>query len=164
MRDALGEIESLQLLQVEPFASLATLPAGSVPRLLLNRELVGPFKHSRGRPTDVAMTGDLVESVTELARGAGWAGELRTLCEQESSGEGGTGGSTPASSMDGHPPVSAPELHPPGMPHPPAVPHPPITTQELHPPVPEALVVAFRGLSLDERGSRRKGEERGDGE
>jgi hypothetical protein len=78
-------------LQVEPFASLATLPSGSVPRILLNRELVGPFKHrGRGRPTDVAVTGDLVESVMTLARGAGWERELCHLCgyEEERGEEG----------------------------------------------------------------------------
>ena len=65
--------------QVEPFASLATLPGVSVPRLLLNRELVGPFKHRQKRPTDVARTGELVESVEELVRSAGWEGDLRKL-------------------------------------------------------------------------------------
>lgn len=82
-------------LQVEPFASLVTLSSGSVPRLLLNRELVGPFKHrGRGRPTDVAVTGDLVESVMGLARGAGWEGELRELCgfKEEVKEEGGVSG------------------------------------------------------------------------
>lgn len=81
--------------QVEPFASLVTLPAGSVPRLLLNRELVGPFKQrGRGRTTDVAVTGDLVESVMSLARGAGWEEELRQLCgygEEEEEGGGKEG-------------------------------------------------------------------------
>lgn len=50
-----------------------------MPRLLLNRELVGPFKQRHKRATDLAMTGDLVESVEELVRAAGWEGELRAL-------------------------------------------------------------------------------------
>jgi len=71
---------------VEPFASLVTLPRLRVPRLLLNRELVGPFKHRLKRRTDVAVTGDLVVSVKELARLAGWECELRALQEAAESG------------------------------------------------------------------------------
>ncbi len=82
---------SMTVFQVEPFASLATLPGISVPRLLLNRELVGPFKHRRKRPTDVARTGELVESVEGLVRSAGWEGNLRRLqgCDAEGEEEGG---------------------------------------------------------------------------
>ena len=65
--------------QVEPFASLAALPRFSVPRVLINRELVGPFKHRRKRATDLAMTGDLVECVSDLAAMAGWEKELEVL-------------------------------------------------------------------------------------
>lgn len=76
--------------QVEPFASLATLSSASVPRLLLNRELVGPFKHRQKRPTDVARTGELGESLEELVRSAGWEKDLRVLQGkgQEEKGEG----------------------------------------------------------------------------
>ncbi len=66
-------------LQVEPFASLCTLLRFDVPRLLVNRELVGPFRHGRKRVTDVALTGDLVESVREIAAQAGWTAELQHL-------------------------------------------------------------------------------------
>ena len=62
---------------MEPFASLATLPGVHVPRLLLNREVVGPFKHRHKRPTDVTMIGDLVESIVELTEVAGWGAVLR---------------------------------------------------------------------------------------
>ena len=69
----------LFLFQVEPFASLVTLSGFSVPRLLLNREPVGPFKHRHKRPTDVARTGELVEGVEQLVRSAGWEEDLRRL-------------------------------------------------------------------------------------
>ena len=65
--------------QVEPFASLAALPRFNVPRVLINRELVGPFKHHRKRRTDLAVTGDLVESVWKLATMAGWREDLERL-------------------------------------------------------------------------------------
>ena len=64
---------------MEPFASLLMLPHCTVPRLLVNREPVGPFKHCKGRTTDVAVTGDLVEGVRGLAREAGWGKELEAL-------------------------------------------------------------------------------------
>ena len=71
-------------MQVEPFASLTSLPHLNVPRLLINREVVGPFRHRRKRSTDVAMTGrDLVECVSELAGIAGWTKELETLVKGE---------------------------------------------------------------------------------
>ena len=47
--------------------------------MLINRELVGPFKHRQKRSTDVAMSGDLVECVSELATMAGWGKELEAL-------------------------------------------------------------------------------------
>ena len=69
--------------QVEPFASLVSLPHLNVPRMLINREVVGPFRHRRKRSTDVAMTGDLVECVSQLADIAGWTKELETLVKGE---------------------------------------------------------------------------------
>ena len=80
-------------LQVEPFASLAALPRFNVPRVLINREVVGPFKHQRKRPTDVAVTEDLVQSVKSLAEQAGWLQELEELISTgEKGGRGGRGG------------------------------------------------------------------------
>ncbi len=72
---------------MEPFASLCTLPRFDVPRLLINRELVGPFKHGRKRITDVALTGDLVDTVTEVAAQAGWVAELQHLTVSGNPGE-----------------------------------------------------------------------------
>lgn len=69
-------------MQVEPFASLATLSRHTVPRVLLNREVVGPFQPRRCRPTDVAVIGDLVESVRVSVEGAGWSGELEEIMER----------------------------------------------------------------------------------
>ena len=71
------------IIQVEPFASLASLPHLNIPRLLLNRELVGPFRHRRKRSTDVALTGDLEECVRELAEISEWTRDLETLVKGE---------------------------------------------------------------------------------
>ena len=65
--------------QVEPFASLVSLTRRGVPRLLLNRELVGPFKSRRRQQEDFSLTGDLVTSVKEVSQFAGWLKELEEL-------------------------------------------------------------------------------------
>lgn len=65
-------------LEVEPFASLAGAVRPSVPRLLLNRDLVGPFLW-QPRARDVALQGDLVEGVRTLVRLLGWGEELERI-------------------------------------------------------------------------------------
>lgn len=64
---------------MEPFASLATLTKFNVPRVLINREVVGLFKHQSRRVGDLVVTGDLVEQVRQLAKLAGWQNELEDL-------------------------------------------------------------------------------------
>lgn len=66
-------------LEVEPFASLAGAVRGSVPRLLINRDLVGPFAWGSPRHNDVAELGDVVSGVSRLADAVGWAEELKAL-------------------------------------------------------------------------------------
>ena len=56
-----------------------------MPRLLLNRELVGPFKSRRKKQEDFALTGDLVTSVKEISQLAGWQEELEELSSSTSS-------------------------------------------------------------------------------
>ena len=70
---------------MEPFASLVTLSGHSVPRLLLNRELVGPFQLRRRRSTDVAVCRDVEESVRQLAQGAGWEHSLNNIHKEVTS-------------------------------------------------------------------------------
>ncbi|KAK5874406.1 hypothetical protein PBY51_019350 [Eleginops maclovinus] len=65
-------------LEVEPFASLAGAVRPSVPRLLINRDLVGPFAWRR-RPHDVAQLGDVVSGVQALVQALGWTQELDAL-------------------------------------------------------------------------------------
>ncbi|TKS70335.1 NAD-dependent protein deacetylase sirtuin-3, mitochondrial [Collichthys lucidus] len=65
-------------LEVEPFASLAGAVRGSVPRLLINRDLVGPFAWRR-RPQDVVQLGDVVSGVQALVDALGWTQELDAL-------------------------------------------------------------------------------------
>ncbi|KAG7276848.1 hypothetical protein CRUP_007985 [Coryphaenoides rupestris] len=69
-------------LEVEPFASLAAAVRSSVPRLLINRDLVGPFAWATPRPSDVAQLGDVVSGVGTLAHAIGWTQELDALMAQ----------------------------------------------------------------------------------
>ncbi|XP_039984014.1 NAD-dependent protein deacetylase sirtuin-3, mitochondrial isoform X2 [Xiphias gladius] len=65
-------------LEVEPFASLAGAVRSSVPRLLINRDSVGPFAWSR-RPHDVVQLGDVVGGARALVDALGWNRELDAL-------------------------------------------------------------------------------------
>ncbi|XP_044115796.1 NAD-dependent protein deacetylase sirtuin-3, mitochondrial isoform X3 [Neovison vison] len=67
---------------VEPFASLSEAVRSSVPRLLINRDLVGPFAW-RPRGTDVVQLGDVVQGVERLVELLGWTEELQELVQQE---------------------------------------------------------------------------------
>ncbi|XP_056877703.1 NAD-dependent protein deacetylase sirtuin-3, mitochondrial isoform X1 [Takifugu flavidus] len=64
--------------EVEPFASLAGAVRSSVPRLLINRDLVGPFAWRR-RPGDVVQLGDVVSGTQELVDAIGWRQEIDVL-------------------------------------------------------------------------------------
>ncbi|KAL5499898.1 hypothetical protein EMCRGX_G011366 [Ephydatia muelleri] len=66
-------------LEVEPFAGLVSLVSSNTPRVLVNREVVWPFNSSSKRPNDMAMTGDLLESVSYLVKEAGWTKDLEQL-------------------------------------------------------------------------------------
>ncbi|XP_032368249.1 NAD-dependent protein deacetylase sirtuin-3, mitochondrial [Etheostoma spectabile] len=65
-------------LEVEPFASLVGAVRGSVPRLLINRDLVGPFAWRR-RCHDTVQLGDVVSGVQALVEALGWTRELNAL-------------------------------------------------------------------------------------
>ncbi|NXX48704.1 SIR3 deacetylase, partial [Tricholaema leucomelas] len=69
-------------LEVEPFASLAGAVRSSVPRVLINRDLVGPFAWYQ-RHNDVAQLGDVVSGVEKLVELLGWTEELQTLIQKE---------------------------------------------------------------------------------
>ncbi|NXF89613.1 SIR3 deacetylase, partial [Eubucco bourcierii] len=69
-------------LEVEPFASLAGAVRSSVPRVLINRDLVGPFAQYQ-RHSDVAQLGDVVSGVEKLVELLGWTEEMQTLIQKE---------------------------------------------------------------------------------
>ncbi|XP_028671909.2 NAD-dependent protein deacetylase sirtuin-3 [Erpetoichthys calabaricus] len=66
-------------LQIEPFGSIINTVRPTVPRLLLNKDHVGPFKREALKTTDVVELGDLIESVKKLVSMLGWHDELKKL-------------------------------------------------------------------------------------
>ena len=77
-------------LEVYPFAGLVEEVSKSAPRILINREVVGPFVKRRKRPNDIVVKGDIVESVRHLARLLGWTEAIEMLLSQEKSSRVGT--------------------------------------------------------------------------
>ncbi|XP_028592334.2 NAD-dependent protein deacetylase sirtuin-3, mitochondrial isoform X1 [Podarcis muralis] len=69
-------------LEVEPFASLVYAIRSSVPRVLINRELVGPFAH-QPQHSDVAELGDVIIGVEKVVELLGWKEELQELMKKE---------------------------------------------------------------------------------
>ncbi|KAG5830850.1 hypothetical protein ANANG_G00314930 [Anguilla anguilla] len=65
-------------LQIEPFASLVNTVRASTPRLLMNREPVGPFLCPRRR-RDYMELGDLEKTVRRLAQTLGWDSQIQEL-------------------------------------------------------------------------------------
>lgn len=58
-------------LEVQPFAGIIDTVRYNVPRVLFNREAVGPFRFNR-RTQDVVVTGDLIDNMVKFATQIGW--------------------------------------------------------------------------------------------
>lgn len=69
--------------QIEPFASLVNSVRSTVPRLLLNRNAVGPFERVPLRRGDHMELGDLADSVRKFAEMLGWDGEIQELMRSQ---------------------------------------------------------------------------------
>lgn len=67
---------------MEPFASLAGAVRSSVPRVLVNRDLVGPFAWQQ-RHNDVVQLGDVVSGVETLVELLDWKEEMQMLMQKE---------------------------------------------------------------------------------
>ncbi|KAM8971872.1 NAD-dependent protein deacetylase sirtuin-3-like [Pelodytes ibericus] len=66
-------------LETDPFANLVNHVRSSVPRLLLNRDRVGPFKRKSMKPTDFAELGDLCDLTRKLVSCLNWQREIEEL-------------------------------------------------------------------------------------
>ena len=63
-------------LSVQPFASLPQFASEGVPRVLINKEIVGDLG---SRPDDVIVLGDCDEGVRKLADALGWRSKLESM-------------------------------------------------------------------------------------
>lgn len=67
-------------LEVEPFAGIANTVDRSTPRLLLNREIVGPFSRRwERRSNDIVQQGDVVDGVKKLVSLLGWSDSMDAI-------------------------------------------------------------------------------------
>lgn len=65
---------------MEPFAGIASAVDRSTPRLLVNREIVGPFlRRWERRANDIVQRGDIVESVKKLVNLLGWSDSMDAI-------------------------------------------------------------------------------------
>lgn len=79
-------------LEVEPFASIVSATKVTTPRLLINRDIVGPWISKRSsRKNDVAVEGDLVRSVRLFVELLGWEEDIAKLIQEywDDYGDGG---------------------------------------------------------------------------
>ncbi|XP_062917605.1 NAD-dependent protein deacetylase sirtuin-3, mitochondrial isoform X4 [Mobula hypostoma] len=72
-------------LEVEPFASLSEMVRNSVPRILINQDLVGSLTRNPLRSKDVVELGDVVRGVKRLSDLLGWTDQVNQLLSREQS-------------------------------------------------------------------------------
>ena len=79
----LGQAEVLLVLgtslAVMPFASLVDRVSEKTPRLLINREPVGPFAADRLSSRDAVLLGDCDDSCHKLAEMLGWSEDFERI-------------------------------------------------------------------------------------
>lgn len=69
-------------LEVQPFAGIIDTVRFNVPRVLFNREAVGPFKYQK-RAQDIVAIGDLIENMVKFAEMIGWSEDMKTLITKQ---------------------------------------------------------------------------------
>ncbi|XP_059832274.1 NAD-dependent protein deacetylase sirtuin-3, mitochondrial isoform X7 [Hypanus sabinus] len=72
-------------LEVEPFASLSEMVRNSVPRILINQDLVGSLTRNPLRSKDVVELGDVIRGVKRLSDLLGWTDQVNQLLSGEQS-------------------------------------------------------------------------------
>lgn len=71
-------------LEVEPFSNIVKLCRNNVPRLLMNRNSVGPFQAKiNNRKKDLQILGDLISCVEFFVEKLGWTMDLENLITRE---------------------------------------------------------------------------------
>ncbi|XP_040201143.1 NAD-dependent protein deacetylase sirtuin-3-like isoform X2 [Rana temporaria] len=72
-------------LEVEPFANIVKAVRPSVPRLLINRDLVGPFKIKTRNSRDVAELGDLCDITRKFVDALNWQADMEEVMRTQKS-------------------------------------------------------------------------------
>ncbi|XP_051885495.1 NAD-dependent protein deacetylase sirtuin-3, mitochondrial isoform X2 [Pristis pectinata] len=72
-------------LEVEPFASLSEMVRNSVPRILINQDVVGSLTRNPLRTRDVVELGDVVRGVKRFSDLLGWDDDVNELLTREHS-------------------------------------------------------------------------------
>ncbi|XP_056373277.1 NAD-dependent protein deacetylase sirtuin-3-like isoform X2 [Hyla sarda] len=70
-------------LEIEPFANMVNAVRLNVPRLLMNRDLVGPFKKKPLKSTDVAELGELCDVTRTFVSALNWQTDLEELMRSQ---------------------------------------------------------------------------------
>ncbi|XP_073423934.1 NAD-dependent protein deacetylase sirtuin-3, mitochondrial-like isoform X2 [Dendrobates tinctorius] len=73
---------SAKVARIEPFANIITSLRPNVPRLLINRDLVGPFKKPI-EGTDVVELGELCEVVRKFVRALNWQKDMDEVIKSQ---------------------------------------------------------------------------------
>ncbi|KAG8579681.1 hypothetical protein GDO81_011003 [Engystomops pustulosus] len=63
-------------LEIEPFANIVNAVRPNVPRLLINRDLVGPFENNPLKSTDVVELGELCEVIRKFVSVLNWQTDM----------------------------------------------------------------------------------------
>ncbi|XP_018413166.1 PREDICTED: NAD-dependent protein deacetylase sirtuin-3, mitochondrial-like [Nanorana parkeri] len=66
-------------LEVEPFANIVNAVRPNVPRLLINRDLVGPFITKTRKSRDLAELGDLCDVTRKFVRALNWQEDMEDV-------------------------------------------------------------------------------------
>ncbi|XP_040295503.1 NAD-dependent protein deacetylase sirtuin-3, mitochondrial-like [Bufo bufo] len=70
-------------LEIEPFANIVHAVRPNVPRLLINRDLVGPFKKKPSKRTDVVELGELCVVTRKFISALNWQADLDDLIKSQ---------------------------------------------------------------------------------
>ncbi|XP_075458352.1 NAD-dependent protein deacetylase sirtuin-3-like isoform X2 [Ascaphus truei] len=68
-------------LEIDPFASIVNSARPNIPRLLLNRDLVGPFKKKPLKSTDVVELGELCDITKKFVHALNWQDDMEEMIE-----------------------------------------------------------------------------------
>ncbi|XP_063784516.1 NAD-dependent protein deacetylase sirtuin-3-like isoform X2 [Pseudophryne corroboree] len=70
-------------LEIEPFANIVNSVRPNVPRLLMNRDAVGPFKTKPMKSTDVVQLGELCDVTRKFLKALNWQTDMEEVMQSQ---------------------------------------------------------------------------------